>query len=435
MQKFWLWAIAPKVVVILGITLALGGLVGGFVYTVTTPIPEPNPPLNSNSASVSHSASKSSSSTTTTASDGACGNAVGNGNEIVAGPAGPTESDYDQPFRSLTVDPKEANTIVVGTERNGFLKSRDGGNTWRRLRQGLRHENVGYPEIWDLAIAHSSPNTLFAATLDSPGPVTEMGGIYKSSDGGLTWSRQNCGLLSSRITSVIFNTSNSQMAVAGVEGGASTHSETQGRYFPGGLYYTSDGGSNWHKANVPGEYTKNGYWNLYLRSGTYYTFGFNYDNRAENVGFLKSVDDGQTWSAFGSELRNLLITNFDVSADGQTIYANARDSFQIKKSTDGGGSWTTVPNQANGPLAVSPANAQIVIFAGNNTLFRTTDGLVNSGSVLKSANQFQDVAFAPSSPSIVYAITRGYLLYKSTDAGASWTLMKNLRQDVLKNKF
>lgn len=365
------------------------------------------------------------------ADEASCGNAVGNGNDVIVGPPAPAENDYDQPFRSLTVDPKEANIIILGTERNGFAKSTDSGNTWSRLRQGLRHENVGYPEIWDIAIAPSSTNTLLAATLDSPGPITEMGGVYKTSDGGVTWSRQNCGLPSSRITSVVFDNSNSQIAVAGVEGGASTHSETQGQYFPGGLYYTTDGGSNWYQANVPGESSKNGYWNLYFRLGTYYTFGFNYNNLSDNIGFLKSTDSGKTWTPFGNELKSLLITNFAVSADGQTIYANARDSFQIKKSTDGGNSWTTISNQVNGPLAVSPSDANTIIFAANDTLFRSTDGARISNSVLKSSDQFQDIVFAPSNPKVVYAVARGYLLYKSTDTGATWTLMKNLRQDVL----
>lgn len=421
MQTLWPRLIKHKVAVIIGITLVLGGIIGGFIYNLRLYIPQAeHSPVSSPNPS-----------TTPTVAVDTCGNAVGNGNQVVSGPSGPVDSDYNQPFRSLTIDPKEANTIIVGTERNGFLKSVDGGSTWSRLRQGLRHEDVGYPEIWNIAIAPSSSNTLLAATLDSPGPITEMGGIYKSFDGGSTWSRQNCGLPSSRITSVIFDDSNSQIAVAGVEGGASTHSETQGQYFPGGLYYTTDGSNNWYKANVPGEYTKNGYWNLYRRSGSYYTFGFNYSNLVENVGFLKSVDDGKTWNVFGDELKNLLITNFDISGDGQTIYANARDSFQIKKSTNGGGSWTTISNQANGPLAVSPSDAKTVIFAGNNTLFRSTDGMINSNLVLKSSNQFQDIIFAPSNPSIVYAVTKGYLLYKSTDTGATWTLLKNLRQGVL----
>jgi len=366
-----------------------------------------------------------------TATTDTCNVAIGNGNEVIAGPSGPQESDYDQVFRSLTVDPSNPDIVILGTERNGFLKSTDGGNTWSRLRQGLRHENIGYPEIWNLAIAPTSASTLLAATLDSPGPITEMGGVYKSTDGGETWSRSNCGLPSSRITSIAFASDSSNNAVAGVEGGASSKSGNKGQYYDGGIYYSIDGGSNWSKANMPGKYTKNGYWNLIQRNNTFFTFGFNYYDSSENIGFIKSDDNGKNWSATGDELKNQLITGFDVSSDGQTIYANARDSFKINKSINGGTSWTTISNGANGPVAVSPSNANLVVYAGSETLFRTTDGMTDSTPVLESSKQFDDIAFAPSNNSIVYAITTGYLLYKSSDSGATWTQIKNLRSDVL----
>lgn len=47
------------------------------------------------------------------------------------------------------------------------------------------------------------------------------------------------------------------------------------------------------------------------------------------------------------------------------------------------------------------------------------------------AAPFQDIVFAPSDPSVVYAATEGYLVYRSADAGATWTLMANVRRDVL----
>ena len=132
-----------------------------------------------------------------------CGNAIGNGNEIISGPATPESADRDSVFRSLTVHPTDPQIVLMGTERNGILKSTDGGATWTWHRQGLRWmPGVGYPEFYDIAISPDDPNIVFAATVDSPGPVTgdypsAIAGIYKSVDGGETWVRKNCGLTNS----------------------------------------------------------------------------------------------------------------------------------------------------------------------------------------------------------------------------------------------
>ena len=72
-----------------------------------------------------------------------CGNAPGNGGEIISGPSGPSGADYDSVFRSLTVDPTNSGIVIIGTERNGFVKSTDGGVNWTRLRYGLRHDDIG----------------------------------------------------------------------------------------------------------------------------------------------------------------------------------------------------------------------------------------------------------------------------------------------------
>ena len=115
-----------------------------------------------------------------------CGNAVGNGDEIISGPSAPENNDRDSVFRSLTVDPTDPNVVLMGTERNGFVKSTDGAVTWTRHRQGLRWlPGIGYPEVYDIAISPSDPNIVFAATVDSPGPVTgdfpsSVAGVYKS---------------------------------------------------------------------------------------------------------------------------------------------------------------------------------------------------------------------------------------------------------------
>lgn len=153
-----------------------------------------------------------------------CGNELGNGSIIISGPSGPSGEDYDSVFRSLSVDPSNSSIVYVGTERNGLLKSSDGGTNWTRLRYGLRTSNSFYAEFYDLGVAGSSTNILYAATVDSPGPVTgdypsSDAGVYKSIDGGQTWERKNCGIDNSSITVVQIDPENPDIAVIGIRGG------------------------------------------------------------------------------------------------------------------------------------------------------------------------------------------------------------------------
>ena len=163
-----------------------------------------------------------------------------------------------------------------------------------------------------------------------------------------------------------------------------------------------------------------------------------------NVGFLRSIDGGGSWERFGTpEVARSKITHFDVSADGAVIYATVTDSYHHWISTDGGSTWTKSSlNQGSGPVAVSPADPAVVIFrdSAQASLYRSVDGLQTYSKVVTTEGlsddpnvryAFEDVAFAPSDPQVVYAATTGLLVYKSTDGGASFTLMRAIRSEVL----
>jgi len=376
-----------------------------------------------------------------------CGNSIGNGAEIISGPTGPSGADYDSPFRSLAVDPSNPNIVYLGTERNGIVKTTDGGSTWERLRYGLRHwpqqssGMVYYPEVWDIAVSPHDPSLVIAATLDSPGPVlgdypSTQGGVYRSEDAGATWRRSNCGLTNSRVVSVQFDSGDPDVVVLGIEGGEASSSGLAGEYFPGGLLRSGDRGRTWESTTTPTNADRNGYWHLRAQAGDdFLTFAFNYQDVTENLGFLHSPDGGQSWTQFAPSLRGLLITAFDVSADKETIYAGERDG-SVYRSLDGGVTWGTMHLTIRGDksLRVSPTNSNLVLFsASSNHLNRTTDGFTTTETVLTADGRVHDVEFAPSNSNIVYAATEGYSVYRSDDGGASFTLLVNLRTDGIIN--
>lgn len=382
-----------------------------------------------------------------------CGNAVGNGYEIVHGQVAPNDWNPDNAFRSLTVHPNDPDTVLFGTEANGFVITRDGGQTWERLRMGLRHMEAGgevlYPEIYDVAFSESNPNIIYAATLGGPGPLTgdypsSIGGIYKSTDGGQTWSRKNCGLDNGWIFSIHVSEDNPDNALIGVSGGAITFSSQDlevGHYFDGGIFKTTNGGENWTRINVGINDEKNAYSMIKAAKSNQslvFTFGMNMENLTENVGFLKSSDGGSTWESFAPSLKHHNICYFDVSSEGNVIYAIANDVSKIFKSVDGGDTWKEYNIYSSGyGIVMSPSNPDKILFGKSDGLYLSTNGLrtnfkINEiGTSIMGFGHVCDIVFAPSDNDIVYMISLGYNVYKSTDSGERFTKIANLREDVL----
>ncbi|NQW24303.1 MAG: hypothetical protein HQ475_12755 [SAR202 cluster bacterium] len=357
---------------------------------------------------------------------------------IISGPSEPARPhDNDSVFRSLTVHPTNPDIVALGTERNGFLWSYDGGETWTRYRKGLVPKDWGYSEVWDMDFAPSNPQLVMAATLGSPGPASgsEVAeGLYRSTDGGESWMLMNCGFSTSRSVSVRFDPLNPDVVVVGLEGGLPSYTGDN-RYYEGGIFRTEDGGENWQKVVVAPDDGRNGYWLLRVvetSPAEIITFGMNYNDLSENLGFMRGTDMGSSWELFAPELRNKFIDNFDVSADGQSIYVSVRDEYSGWYSKDGGVTWSeSQAVQVNGPIAVSPSDANLVVFSSFSHLSRSTDGFKTSQSVLSTPNTIREIVFSRSHPNMVYAEADGYILYRSDDAGLTWRQLINGRDDVL----
>jgi photosystem II stability/assembly factor-like uncharacterized protein len=147
------------------------------------------------------------------------------------------------PFRGGRVgavagDPRDRNTFYFGSTGGGVWKSQDGGQYWENVSDGFfKRASVGA-----IAVANSDPNVVYVGMGESciRGNVAHGDGVYRSTDGGKTWS--HLGLQETRhIGTVRVDPNDHGTAYVAALGHA--HGANPER----GVYRTKDGGKTWKR--------------------------------------------------------------------------------------------------------------------------------------------------------------------------------------------
>jgi uncharacterized repeat protein (TIGR01451 family) len=236
--------------------------------------------------------------------------------------------------------------------------------------------------------------------------VTAPSGFYRSTNGGRTWqvTKEDFADYPSDIA---ISTANPQRLVI-----ASTVSG----------YTSTDGGGTFTSAlNTPGlsaafraEVSRDGQ-TAYLASG---------------FGLYRSTDQGQTWSQrapLPGGGNGAVINALEIDpGDANIVYAS---SFQlgIFASEDGGASWRSLTSawpDLSQPhnFVVDPSNPQRLLAATEKGLFISKDRGTNWAAT-SITEQLSDIDVDPTDSSTLYVSTAAGKVQKSTDDGASWTLL------------
>jgi hypothetical protein len=176
----------------------------------------------------------------------------------------PADIDHATPTRQwlqtipLVIDPLHPQTLYVGTSpayditqvatptiASGVFRSDDGGATWTPRSNGLPYypgSATTHLDVFALAIHPTNPNVLWASAYNfSSLPHTGYAHIYKSTDGGANWADSSTGISAGDIRQLLVDPSDPNTIYAAAAG-----------YFsnPTGVYKSSDGGATWHSISV-----------------------------------------------------------------------------------------------------------------------------------------------------------------------------------------
>lgn len=223
---------------------------------------------------------------------------------------GQSPNDTDNTFHSLAIHPTDPNTIIIGNEGNGVFKSTDAGANWSRNNEGIYYTTSTYcmyPEFYEIIFDFNDPAKVYAVTTPGPGYGT-TGGFYYSNDGGETWSRSNTGLHNYALTSITQDSNNTATFYIGLDNGLST-GDTPTDNSGSNIYKSTDAGENWTGLNIG--VTNNRVNNIVIDpsdSNTIYCVGFSESNEplaSDHLGFAKSTDAGETWTQINTGLTSL----------------------------------------------------------------------------------------------------------------------------------
>ncbi|WP_408998926.1 LamG-like jellyroll fold domain-containing protein [Syntrophus buswellii] len=258
----------------------------------------------------------------------------------------------------LVVDPLNPKLIYYASNIEGLIKSDDGGDSWRNIQSGALPGNPN-------SITIGENGYLFAAIYDC--------GIYKSMDGGSTWSYVSKSIPQKDILTVKASITcpNVMYAVS----------------YMGGVYKSIDGGRSWIAKNNGIEF-----------SNTYDCYrALVIDNENPNIVYLsayryskvfKTVDGGETW-------------------------IKSKNFVQEDKQSDG---WS------KRDMALGVADPDVLVLVTGNAVFKSDDGGVNwlRKQVDMKSGMVVDVQYDLNS-STLWMGNFDQGLYTSTDAGKSWS--------------
>ena len=318
---------------------------------------------------------------------------------------------------------KDGNLLLYGTDVGGIYRSEDGGKNWEQSNAGLQSRGVG-------AFSIDPKNPSYVVAVGINGSPFNTNGLYISEDGGKSWKFTKMMLVKGHrdIREAIaydessYNQEQNRCMVAYW----STAYETEENYLEEnekGLYKTTDGGYTWNLINndlSDGTIKINPYTgDVYVsrKDGIYYS-----SDKGEN--FEKIVDDTITGLDLTAQ-RNNKINVYYCNNNGVYISKDRKTFSKIES--------TSYPTTQPMNIKVSPLNSNKMIVIDRqgtyqNYPYYSTDGgktwkkstLSDELSFMPYNNRMSIPMWSPINESKVWIHTQGDYASSSTDSGKTF---------------
>src|SRR2546425_11037734 len=213
---------------------------------------------------------------------------------ILGGQVGATPGSRPMSGRVATIaaHPTDSNHWLIGGAQGGIWRTRDAGTTWDPLTDAQASLAMGA-----IAFAPSNPNIIYAGTGEAvfSGDAYAGAGLLKSTDGGTTWQLLATATFAKATFSEIrVDPTNPDIVVAATASGLAG----RGREFPPsipprGIFKSTDGGMTWSQ-KLSGEATDLQVASPSIFNLQYAAIGDPFGSAANGV--YRSTDGGETWT-------------------------------------------------------------------------------------------------------------------------------------------
>jgi photosystem II stability/assembly factor-like uncharacterized protein len=351
----------------------------------------------------------------------------------------------------VRMDPVNPDKMFVTDAHAGIFMSTDGGLTWFPSNEGISTREGPTGDIIPIFCLTIDPNNSDIVWTG----FQNSRGIFKSTDGGLTWQLMVNGIIerqgiSFRGFTVQPGNSAVVYAAAEISSWVDGREGKQGREFDmtqGVVYQSIDGGENW-QAIWRGDNLARYIWIdprdtniLYVSTGIFDREAYNSNpepRKSGGEGILKSIDGGKTWNHVNNGLKNLYVgslfmhpTNPDIllAGTGNNQYYQGNG---IYLSLNGGENWehvliddniTSVEFSESDPSIAYAGSAETIYRSenGGNSWKRISGGGTDGwGSPGVRAGFPIDFQVDPRDPNRIFANEYGGGNFLSTDGGKSW---------------